>query len=48
MRRLTDYEKSILIEVKKLLKFPDKILLTILPKYTYRIYKKGFRDKYFK
>lgn len=48
MRKLTGYEKGILTEVKKSLKFSDKILLIILPKYTYEIYKKGFRDKYFK
>lgn len=47
MSKLTDYEKSILKEVKTDLKLPEKVLLNLFKKYTYKIYQKGFRDKYF-
>jgi hypothetical protein len=48
MSKLTKYEKNVLMELKTDLKFYEKILLKIFENYTYKIYQKGFRDKYFK
>lgn len=50
MKKLSNYEIEILNEIRKEddLCFFDKILLVVLKRYTFKIYQKGFRRRYFK
>lgn len=47
-RKITYYELCILSSIKSELNFFDKILLELFKNYSFKIYKAGFRDKYFK
>lgn len=40
-------EKKILLNLRKELKFKDKMILWIMRKYTYKIYRIGFNDGYY-
>lgn len=42
----TNYKEEILKEIKKNLKFYDKILLTIFKRYTYNILQQGVKMEY--
>nr|DAQ62395.1 MAG TPA: hypothetical protein [Caudoviricetes sp.] len=47
-RKVTYYELCTLRSIKSELNFCDKILLELFKNYSFKIYKAGFRDKYFK
>jgi hypothetical protein len=40
-------EKKILLNLRKKLRLKDKIILWIMRKYTYKIYRIGFNDGYY-
>lgn len=45
MRKLNKYEKKYLYNLKGL-NVIDKILMRVFPGYTYKIYKKGYKNGY--
>lgn len=48
MRKLTNYEKEILKSLGQKLNLKEKIFLRIFPKFSFKVYQIGVRDKLFK